>query len=74
MEQGRFAGMALSGLVSNPFVRIAAVLLFAAFLTMLVVQGNWVGLGVIGAIAIGVLFLAAIARQDLREVRRRRRR
>ena len=73
LEQGRFGGMALKALFSNPIARAVAIIMCVAVLVTLVSGGNWTALIIIAAIAVGVFILRALANEDLERIRERKR-
>ena len=73
-EQGRVVGMALKDLFRNPIARGVGLVALVGLLVSLASQGNWAGLGIIAAIVVGIFFLAAVSKQDLQDIRRRRER
>jgi hypothetical protein len=73
-EEGRFAGIVLKRMLSHPVGRSVVVILFSASVTTLVLEGAWAALALIVVIAASVLFVSAISKQDLEDIRHSRRR
>ncbi len=70
-EEGRFGGIVLRSVFSNPIGRAAGVLLFGAILGSLVIRSDWIALLALAGISVGIFFLWAISRQDLEDIRSR---